>query len=258
MNKPITSETFYIDFIDSLQSNGKVHLKEHYLKSDAFFKNGLHLLPCVMYLLNFQRQCFLFISDEIKHFIGYSSEDFYSFGHSGFLDLFNPEDLKEYIEPVFKEFVSYTSNLNKEQIKNIRFSVNYRIKHKQGHYIQLLDQFIVLETNENNYPIIILGIYNDITTAKTDDKIIFTITEIAPERDDTLIFSKTFPERVAVTPKEKEILRLLKNGETSKSIATKLNISYHTVNAHRRNILEKFKFKNTSELISYCMANEII
>lgn len=258
MTKQITSETFYTDFIDSLQTNEKVRLKEHYLKNDTFLDNRLNVLPCVIYLLDFKEQRFLFVSDEIKHFIGYSSEDFYSLGHSGFLNLFNPEDLKEYIEPIFREFVGYTSNLNKEQIKNIRFSVNYRIKHQQGHYIQLLDQFIVLETNENNYPIIILGIYNDITTAKTDDKVIFSITEIDPERGDKSLFSKTFPESVAVTPKEKEILRLLKNGETSKSIATKLNISYHTVNAHRRNILEKFNFKNTSELISYCMVNEII
>ena len=53
----------------------------------------------------------------------------------------------------------------------------------------------------------------------------------------------------AVTPKEKEVLNLLAQGFSSKEIASKLSISFHTVESHRKNLRFKFDAKNSSELI---------
>ncbi len=52
-----------------------------------------------------------------------------------------------------------------------------------------------------------------------------------------------------VTPKEKEVLALLAQGLSSKEIANKLSISFHTVESHRKNLRFKFDAKNSSELI---------
>jgi len=43
-----------------------------------------------------------------------------------------------------------------------------------------------------------------------------------------------------ITPKEKEVLALLAQGLSSKEIANKLSISFHTVESHRKNL--RFKF----------------
>ncbi|WP_439481610.1 LuxR C-terminal-related transcriptional regulator [Cyclobacterium plantarum] len=40
-------------------------------------------------------------------------------------------------------------------------------------------------------------------------------------------------------------------GERSKEIAKKLNLSSHTVDTHRRNMLHKTQSKNTPELIRF-------
>ncbi|NLR60769.1 helix-turn-helix transcriptional regulator [Chitinophaga polysaccharea] len=50
--------------------------------------------------------------------------------------------------------------------------------------------------------------------------------------------------------REKEILRLIKNGRSSKEIAGKLSISINTVHRHRQNILEKLKVSNSLEACS--------
>lgn len=52
-----------------------------------------------------------------------------------------------------------------------------------------------------------------------------------------------------LTQREKEILRLIQQGKPSKQIASQLNISIHTVNRHRQNIIGKLSVGNTVEAI---------
>ena len=52
-----------------------------------------------------------------------------------------------------------------------------------------------------------------------------------------------------LTPSEIEIVKLIADGLTTKEIASKRNISYHTVNTHRKNIFRKVEVSNASELI---------
>lgn len=53
-----------------------------------------------------------------------------------------------------------------------------------------------------------------------------------------------------LTAREKEILVLIKEGNASKQIADKLNISVHTVNRHRQNIIEKLSVANSVEAVT--------
>lgn len=61
-----------------------------------------------------------------------------------------------------------------------------------------------------------------------------------------------------ISPREKEIIRLLADGLTTKKIATKLFISPHTVETHRQNILLKLGLKNTAELIKYAIQKGLL
>ena len=62
--------------------------------------------------------------------------------------------------------------------------------------------------------------------------------------------SKSVPEEPThLTGSEIEIVRLIAGGLTTKEIATQKNISFHTVNTHRKNIFRKMGVSNASELI---------
>ncbi|MGI9543388.1 MAG: response regulator transcription factor, partial [Cyclobacteriaceae bacterium] len=52
-----------------------------------------------------------------------------------------------------------------------------------------------------------------------------------------------------ITPREKQILQLIGRGLSSREIADQLFVSSHTVIKHRKNIIAKFKVKNTAQLI---------
>lgn len=57
------------------------------------------------------------------------------------------------------------------------------------------------------------------------------------------------PKGCCLTEREKEVVELVTEGKTSKEIGELLNLSRHTVDSHRRNILEKTNVKSFQELI---------
>ena len=52
-----------------------------------------------------------------------------------------------------------------------------------------------------------------------------------------------------ITFKEKQVLALVASGLTTKEIASRLNLSHHTVESHRKNLLRKWAAKNSAELV---------
>lgn len=63
------------------------------------------------------------------------------------------------------------------------------------------------------------------------------------------LMNYTHVESSSVTSRQREVLSLLAKGLSTKIIADKLNISNHTVESHRKSLLEKFEAKNVAELI---------
>jgi DNA-binding NarL/FixJ family response regulator len=58
-----------------------------------------------------------------------------------------------------------------------------------------------------------------------------------------------------LTMREREILKLIAEGNTNTKIAATLHISIRTVETHRANIMNKLSVKNTAELVRYVVQN---
>ncbi len=63
--------------------------------------------------------------------------------------------------------------------------------------------------------------------------------------------SPTGPSLKELSLREIEIIKLIKEGFSSKEIATQLGISVRTAEVHRHNILKKLGLKNTASLITF-------
>lgn len=76
------------------------------------------------------------------------------------------------------------------------------------------------------------------------------------------LFRKNNPQSQSVdfklTDREKDILGLLVKGKSYKMIASELDISYHTVDAHIRKIYEKLHVHNATEAVSKAIENKIV
>lgn len=65
-------------------------------------------------------------------------------------------------------------------------------------------------------------------------------------------------EPTDLSPREYEVLQLITKGFKTMDIADKLNVSVHTINSHRKNILKKLGLKSPTELIVYAMESGLV
>lgn len=61
-----------------------------------------------------------------------------------------------------------------------------------------------------------------------------------------------------LTEREKEVLQLLAEGKSNKDVAQLLNLSPHTIDSHRTNLMHKLELHNTAELVLYAVRKGII
>jgi DNA-binding NarL/FixJ family response regulator len=61
-----------------------------------------------------------------------------------------------------------------------------------------------------------------------------------------------------LTAREKEILKMYVEGFTNTEIAEKLNLSIYTIKTHKNNIMQKYNFKSTVEMIKFAIKNNIV
>lgn len=62
----------------------------------------------------------------------------------------------------------------------------------------------------------------------------------------------------SLSRREKDIVELLSKGKSTQEIADELFLSFLTVQTHRRNILQKYKTKNVTELIAILLKNNLL
>jgi two-component system, NarL family, response regulator NreC len=61
-----------------------------------------------------------------------------------------------------------------------------------------------------------------------------------------------------LTPREREVLRLLAEGHSVKQIALRLGLSVKTVDVHKSNLMRKLDLHDRSELVKYALRRKLI
>ena len=63
---------------------------------------------------------------------------------------------------------------------------------------------------------------------------------------------------IVLSEREKQVLKLVVQGGSSRKIATLLELSPRTIDHHRANLLKKFKMKNTVDLVNHVVRNAAV
>jgi DNA-binding NarL/FixJ family response regulator len=65
-------------------------------------------------------------------------------------------------------------------------------------------------------------------------------------------------EPVTISERELEVIKWIAEGYTNNEIAEKLFLSPHTVNTHRKNILQKLGVNNTAAIVMYAVKTQLV
>jgi DNA-binding NarL/FixJ family response regulator len=62
----------------------------------------------------------------------------------------------------------------------------------------------------------------------------------------------------AITPRQKEILRLVAQGLTNRQIADELKISVRTIEVHRFNLMRRLRVRNVAQLLRQALVLQLL
>ena len=139
---------------------------------------------------------------------------------------------------------------HKEDMKRYKFITEYRIRNASNEYVRVIEQQSILETDKAGNAWLALSVI-DLSPDQSAFKPVTSV--ILNVGDNTLFSIQALDEadKSVLSPRETEILQLIKHGLLSKEISEQLSISVHTVNTHRQRILEKLNADNSMEAVRY-------
>lgn len=196
---------------------------------------------------------FTHISSSFREILGYNVNNFIN--NCNFSSFIHPGDVS-----LFKEYLETTTYYNHPSkdtfdpyiVEKIRF----RAKHIRGYWKHFIILSVAYRSCESRN-----------CESKAHDKMGLLIDEHCRHQLITLSadeanhsagsftygknhrYNNSPEEIINVSPRELEILQMLGDGMIAKEIAGKLNIGITTVITHRKNLITKFRVKNTAELI---------
>lgn len=168
----------------------------------------------------------------------------------------HPEDLVEK-RMLEYEFFKHVDSLSEsaEKLKYVA-SCRIRIRNGQGRYIYLHNTTQVLQPSPRGKIWLILCCYQFSPQTEPADGISPCI--MNRETGEAVSLSLGEKRKQILSEREKQILRLIKEGKPSKQIADVLGISINTVNRHRQNILEKLSVGNSVEAVTAATAMKLL
>ena len=157
--------------------------------------------------------------------------------------LVHPDDW-EVVRRIDKKVWEFLNTLPEEEKLTYKYIYELRVL-ERGKYVRMIYQTRILAFKEDNF--LAMGMIDLAPEQSANTTVRFQIKNCLT--DEIVPFAIESAADTLLTPREREVLALAKEGMFSKEISEKLNISIHTVNRHRQNILEKLQVDNMIEAI---------
>ena len=184
----------------------------------------------------------VFLSDRFGHYY-YVTEYIEPPQELDIEQLVHPDDL-EVVRRIDKKVWEFLDTLPEEEKLAYKYIYEMRVLDR-GKYVRMIYQMRLLAFKDDNF--LAMGMIDLAPEQSANTSVRFQIKNCLT--DEVVPFTIETATDVLLTPREREILALAKEGMFSKEISEKLNISIHTVNRHRQNILEKLQVDNIIEAI---------
>jgi len=199
------------------------------------------------YTLNFRDQKISGLHG-VKELLGYSDEEF---SFNAITDFIHPVDITNFNRLMYA-IVDYTTQTF--ILPELVLNVTFRIRKKDGDYIKVLRQTSIYYNDADSQMISHYNILTDISFMQCSNRVEWKFD--APHFDQhkfKMYVNQSYQKIFSL--RELEILSLINKGFTSHAIAAKLFLSKHTIDTHRRKMLQKTGCINAIELLEFYRLN---
>ena len=217
----------------------------------------------VVFFLFDLTQCEFYYAGGAVHFKGHQASDLLKNGYHSLKEIVHPQDFN-YLLRSYKNFSRKSHDFELESDSRLKWTTEIRIITNDNSWSWVEANFDVLSYNKDNSIGKVFCTLKDLKG--TNDTYELNVNEYKPQRNsnrpslrsnggyrpDESHSQRIGKERAVnklLGAREVQVLRLIANGLSDRQIAQKLEISVHTSVRHRKNLIEKFKVKNTAELI---------
>lgn len=220
-----------------------------------------YLPPMQSYFLvtNGPKQIYEFVSKNFEYTLGLDREKMYTIGSPYWFSHFHPDEFPTWMK-ILEELMTFTmTDVTKEDRPKLCYTWNFRIRTAKGNYLNMLTHQTPTYFDELGKPVIGIA-HTSVIGEGIEKPLIASIKILNSKNEYETIFYKNYSQKLLsaiLSKRELDVIRLLALNKTSKYIGEQLFISSHTVDGHRRNILQKLHFKSTGELIQYCKTNQL-
>lgn len=242
----------YKKFKEDFLSSGQVAPLSEHAENERLLKEKIESLFLTsnqfVYISGLSEFSMLLLTRNTTHLLGYQKEELTT---DKLYELTHPDDKEILFKSILWCMDIYAAKKEKFELEKSVFSVDYRLKHKEGYYLRFLRNTSILEMASDQKMVYLLNIFTDISDQK---KAGIPEARIRFKDDEVLRFSWG---KSLFTIREMDVLKEMVNGFSGKEIAEKLCIGESTVVTHRKNMLKKVDLKKSVELVKYALDNNI-
>lgn len=209
---------------------------------------------------------FWFIADTVKGLVydaggafdklcNFKLADFVQQSPQPLFDNTHPDDLPKMF--AFSEFMVNTwKQVPADRRAHVHPLIFVRLMGPAKYYYWAMVKFLYPLLDDNNLHLYCLTFVTDINHIKSDDQCFLTIldhyhktTKTYYCEDNKQVLAEDHNSLSSISPRELQILQLIAKGNSSKQIASVLNISIKTVDNHRQSLLRKLSSTSSADLV---------
>jgi len=245
------------------------HLPKGYIIPESFSdSNTGDGCTCIFLVSCLRADRILYIEDTCRDITGYAKEKFIKNGMDFWFPLIHPEDMPAFTDKIIRAHRKMAEPGFKKE-EGLLLVFEYRFRDPRGNWIRVRDTKYMLFHGKKVTADMILckfelidqatgagAVENMLHSERSCSRMLdFALTHQNAQQKQPVEtpldqWMKTrFKSRPALTRREREILKLIGDGLSTKMIASQCAITINTVETHRRHLLEKLNVKNSMELI---------
>lgn len=208
------------------------HDPEITLHDPGFFSRKTELLHALngctselVSVVNLKQQSIDFANHYTCEILGWACEDFIEGGFPFVLSIVHPQDIE-----IIRNSHYYLNATSGDTSSPIH-TYTIRLRMLKGNYVNIQFTESVLERDADGSAALLLVFGRPVMEPHIEAKL---------------------------TPREIEVARLLVQGQSSKMIAATFNLSIHTVNDYRAQLMKKLGTTNTAALVNYLIEKKLL